>query len=161
MTTQPQRWAWVPAAALGATGLALLVTTPDDRALTAAGWVWPPLLLALAVWMGIRVRRSLTAGSGRWLLYPVVAVTAAAAVGGAVETIGLAADRSSYAMPGRLYDVGGHRLHLDCTGSGGPTVVLISGLGGNPAGWGRIAPAVAGNEIGIGRGRDRGRASVG
>ncbi len=142
-TTQPQRWAWVPAGALGVTGLALLVTTPEDTALTAAGWVWPPLLLALAVWTGIRVRRSLAAGSGRWLLYPVVAVTAAAAVGGAVETIGLASDRSSYAMPGRLVDVGGHRLHLDCTGSGGPTVVLMSGLGGNSAGWARIAPAVA------------------
>ena len=142
-TTQPQRWAWVPAGALGATGVGLLVTTPDDPALTAAGWVWPPLLLALAVWMGIRVHRSLAAGSGRWLLYPVVALTAAAAVGGAVETIGLASDRSSYAMPGRLFDVGGHQLHLNCTGSGGPTVVLMSGLGGNSAGWARIAPAVA------------------
>ena len=78
-TTQPQRWAWVPAAVLGATGVALLVTTPDDPALTAAGWLWPPLLLALAVWTGVRVRRSLTPGSGRWLLYPVVAVMAAAA----------------------------------------------------------------------------------
>ncbi|GAB3309678.1 hypothetical protein GCM10027451_19690 [Geodermatophilus aquaeductus] len=143
MTTQPQRWAWVPAAALGVTGVGLLVTAPDDPALTAAGWVWPPLLLALAVWMGIRVRRCLAAGRGRWLLYPVVAVTAAAAVGGAVETIGLASDQHSSAMPGRLYDVGGHRLHLDCTGSGGPTVVLLSGLGGFSASWARIAPAVA------------------
>lgn len=143
MTTQPQRWAWVPAAALGATGVGLLVTTPDDPALTAAGWVWPPLLLALAVWMGIQVRRSLAAGRGRWLLYPVVAVLAAAAVGGAVETVGLASDQRSYAMPGRLYDVGGHRLHLNCTGSGGPTVVLMSGQGGFSASWARIAPAVA------------------
>jgi pimeloyl-ACP methyl ester carboxylesterase len=143
MTTQPQRWAWVPAAALGATGVGLLVTAPDDRVLTAAGWVWPPLLLALAVWMGIRVRRSLAAGSGRWLLYPVVTVMAVAALGGAVETVGLASDQRAYAMPGRLYDVGGHRLHLDCTGSGGPTVVLMSGLGGFSASWARIVPAVA------------------
>ena len=90
------------------------------------------------------MRRSLAPGSGRWLLYPVVAVMAAAAVGGAVETVGLASDQRSYAMPGRLYDVGDHRLHLDCTGSGGPTVVLMSGLGGFSAGWARIAPAVAG-----------------
>jgi pimeloyl-ACP methyl ester carboxylesterase len=144
MTSQPQRWAWVSAAALGATGLWLLITAPDDRVLTAAGWVWPPLLLALAVWMGIRVRRTLAPGSGRWLLYPVAAVMAAAAVGGAVETVGLASDQRSYAMPGQLYDVGGHRLHLDCTGSGSPTVVLMSGLGQNSAGWARIAPAVAG-----------------
>ena len=142
--TQPQPWAWVPAGALGATGVGLLVTTPDDRALTAASWVWPPLLLALAVWTGVRVHRSLASGSGRWLLYPVVAVMAAAAVGGAVETVGLASDLRGHAMPGRLYDVGGHRLHLDCTGSGGPTVVLMSGLGGNSVGWARIAPAVAG-----------------
>ena len=32
--------------------------------------------------MRVRVRRSLAAGSGGWLLYPVVAVMAAAAVGG-------------------------------------------------------------------------------
>ena len=30
-TPQPQRWAWVPAAALGGTGVVLLVTTPKDR----------------------------------------------------------------------------------------------------------------------------------
>jgi pimeloyl-ACP methyl ester carboxylesterase len=142
-TTQPQRWAWVLAAALGATGLGLLLIGPEDGALTAAGWVWPPLLLVLAVWAGVQVRRSLPSGHGRWLLYPVTGVMAVAAVGGAVETVGLASDRSSYAMPGRLLDVGGHRLHLDCTGSGSPTVVLMSGLGGNSAGWARIAPAVA------------------
>src|SRR4051812_1534536 len=144
MTDQPQRWAWVPAAALGATGLGLLVLAPDDRVLTAAGWAWPPLLLALAVWTVLRVRRSLAAGRSRWLLYPVVAVMAAAAVGGAVETVGLVADQRAYAMPGQLYNVGGYRLHLDCTGSGGPTVVLISGLGEFSATWARIAPAVAG-----------------
>ena len=144
LTSQPQRWAWVPAASLAATGAGLLVTTPDDRTMTAVSWVWPPLLLALAVWMGTRVRRILAAGSGRWLLYPVVAVIAAAAVGGAVETVGLISDQHRYAMPGRLYDVGDHRLHLDCTGSGSPTVVLMNGLGGVSAGWARIAPPVAG-----------------
>ena len=144
MTDQPQRWAWVPAAALAATGLGLLVTTPGDRALTVAGWAWPPLLFALAVWTGARVRRSLTVGNGRWLLYPVVAVIAAAAVGGAVETVGLTVDERADAMPGQLHDVGGHRLHLHCTGTGSPTVVLQNGLGESSVNWARIAPAVAG-----------------
>jgi pimeloyl-ACP methyl ester carboxylesterase len=144
MTDQPQRWALVPAAALGATGLGLLVLAPDDRVLTAAGWAWPPLLLVLAVWTALRVRRSVATGRGRWLLYPVVAVMAAAAVGGAVETVGLAADQRASAVPGQLHGVGGHRLHLHCTGSGSPTVVLISGLGEFSANWARIAPAVAG-----------------
>jgi pimeloyl-ACP methyl ester carboxylesterase len=128
---------------LAATGLGLLALTPDDRAMALIGWGWPPLLLALAVWMGVRLRRSLAAGGGRWLLYPVVAVMAAAAIGGIVETVGLASDQRHHAMPGRSYDVGGHRLHLNCTGSGGPTVVLQSGLGEMSANWARIAPAVS------------------
>jgi pimeloyl-ACP methyl ester carboxylesterase len=144
MTDQPQGWAWVQAAALGATGLGLLTLAPDDRALTAAGWAWPPLLLALAGWTVLRMRRCLAAGSGRWLLYPVVAVMAAAAVGGAVETVGLATEQRTRTMPGQLYDVGGYRLHLHCTGTGGPTVVLQSGLGAFSANWARVAPAVAG-----------------
>ncbi|MGY1823231.1 alpha/beta fold hydrolase [Geodermatophilus sp. SYSU D00079] len=143
LTDQPQSWAWGPAAALAATGLGLLALTPDDRAITLSGWIWPPLLLLLAVWTCVRIRRSLAAGRGRWLLYPVVAVMAAAAVGGMVETVGLAADRRDHPMPGRSYDVGGHRLHLACTGSGGPTVVLQSGLGEMSANWARIVPEVA------------------
>jgi pimeloyl-ACP methyl ester carboxylesterase len=143
MTNQPQRWALVPAAAMGVTGLGLMVLAPSDAALTAAGWIWPPVLLALAVWMALRIRRSLAPRSGRWALYPIAAVLAAAAVGGTVETITLVSDQHRYAMPGRLYDVGGYRLHLNCTGSGSPTVVLQSGLGEFSASWARIAPAVA------------------
>jgi pimeloyl-ACP methyl ester carboxylesterase len=144
ITDQPQRWALVPATAMAATGLGLLILAPRDGALTAAGWVWPPALLVLAVWTGMRVRRSLGARSGRWVLYPVVAVMAAAAVGGAVETVALATYQNSYPMPGQSYDVGGYRLHLNCTGSGGPTVVLHSGLGEMSSSWARVAPAVAG-----------------
>lgn len=143
MTNQPQRWAWVPAAGLAATGLGLLLVAPGNPGLTAAGWVWPPALLALAVWMGVRIRRALAAGSGRWLLHPVVAVIAIVAVGGAVGTVGLASDDPGQAMPGQTHDVGGYRLHLDCTGSGSPTVVLFSGLGATSANWARVAPDVA------------------
>ena len=48
------------------------------------------------------------------------------------------------AMPGRLVDVGGHQLHINCTGSGSPTVVLEPGMGEPStvmAAW--IAPDVA------------------
>jgi len=31
--------------------------------------------------------------------------------------------------PGKLVDIGGQRIHLDCTGHGSPTVLLESGLG--------------------------------
>lgn len=37
--------------------------------------------------------------------------------------------------PGRLIDVGSHRLHLLCVGQGAPTVVLDAGLGGLAIEW--------------------------
>ena len=37
--------------------------------------------------------------------------------------------------PGRLVDVGGYRLHLNCTGARGPAVVLIAGAGDFSFDW--------------------------
>jgi hypothetical protein len=127
LTNRPQRWALVPATFMAVVGLALLVVAPDDDGLTAASWVWPPVVLALCAWMFVQVRRGLT-GRVRWLVYPVVGILALSAVGGMYESIALERDQDRFAMPGRLYDVGGHRLHLSCTGSGSPTVVLENGL---------------------------------
>jgi pimeloyl-ACP methyl ester carboxylesterase len=64
-------------------------------------------------------------------------------LGGGYETVREAVDASSYRMPGQLIDVGGHGLHLSCTGSGSPTVVLEPGGGGMSSSLGWIAPAVA------------------
>jgi pimeloyl-ACP methyl ester carboxylesterase len=36
---------------------------------------------------------------------------------------------------GRLVDVGGHRLYLECAGSGSPTIVLEAGFGGSSGDW--------------------------
>ena len=50
----------------------------------------------------------------------------------------------THQAPGQLFQVGDHQLHIHCTGSGSPTVVLEAGLGATSysmAGW--IAPAVA------------------
>ena len=46
-------------------------------------------------------------------------------------------------MPGRLVDVGGHKLHINCTGTGSPTVVLEPGLGEPSTAMAWIAPDVA------------------
>jgi len=46
------------------------------------------------------------------------------------------------AQPGRLVDVGGFRLHLNCTGHGTPTVVLESALGGTCLTWTLVQPDV-------------------
>ena len=141
-TTQPQRWARVPAAFMAAAGLTLLVAKPDDQALNTAGWVWPPVVFALALWMIVQLRRSLL-GRARWLLYPVVASLAIGAVGGMYETAVRAHDQHAYPAPGTLYGVGGHRLHLDCSGSGSPTVVLENGLGATSLAWTRITAEVS------------------
>jgi pimeloyl-ACP methyl ester carboxylesterase len=45
--------------------------------------------------------------------------------------------------PGRLVDVGGFRLHLNCAGSGRPTVVLDAALGGSSVSWALVQPEVA------------------
>ena len=107
------------------------------------GWVWPPVLLGLVVWMFLRVRRQLRSRGARWLLYPVLAVLTVASVGGGYETVRESLDARAYPPPGQLVDVGGHRLHLHCTGSGSPTVVLEPGQGGVSSDLGWIAPAVA------------------
>jgi pimeloyl-ACP methyl ester carboxylesterase len=52
-------------------------------------------------------------------------------------------DLASAPLPGRLVDVGGYRLHLWCTGSGAPSVILDAGLGGSTVVWGFVQPQVA------------------
>jgi pimeloyl-ACP methyl ester carboxylesterase len=140
-TRQPQRWAVVPAVAMGATGAALMILTPGNETMAALTWVWPPLLLALTGWMFLQVRRSVT-GRARWAIAPVLAVLALASLGAVYGDL-VGADDPGYPAPGRLYDVGGHRLHLDCHGHGSPTVVLSNGLGETSASWARITAPVA------------------
>ena len=140
-TDQPQRWAVAPALFMGLGGLFLLVFGPS--AYEALSWAWPPALLALVVPMVIGIRRQRRSRDGRWLLYPVVAVLAVSAIGGGYETVREAVDANAYPMPGQLVDIGGHRLHLRCTGSGSPTVVLEPGAGAMSSSLGWITPEVA------------------
>lgn len=140
-TDQPQRWAAAPAVFMGVGGL--LLTGLGSTIREVVNWVWPPALLALVVWMFVEAHRQLRSGTRRWLLYPVFGVLVLAAVGGGLETVREAVDADAYPMPGQLIDVGGHRLHLHCTGSGGPTVVLQPGGGDFSTVMAWIAPAVA------------------
>src|SRR5918994_2512686 len=143
-TDQPQRWAYVPAIFMGVLGLASLVFQPSDAVFRASGWVWPIAAAVLAIWMIIQSRRSLHNWSRVVILYPVLALLFLAAVGGAYETVRETLGDDASAMPGELFDVGGHKLHINCTGSGSPTVILEAGLGQSAAeiaGW--IQPGVA------------------
>jgi pimeloyl-ACP methyl ester carboxylesterase len=144
-TDRPQRWAAIPATAMALTGAALLVFAPGEAALATLGWVWPPALLALVAWMVVHARRQPPSRTSPWLLYPVFGVLALVAVGGATETLQAATEHPEAPLAGsRLIDVGGHRLNIRCTGTGGPTVVLEPGLGESASAMARwIAPDVA------------------
>jgi pimeloyl-ACP methyl ester carboxylesterase len=52
-------------------------------------------------------------------------------------------DKRKYSPPGKMVDVGGHRLHLYCTGEGARTVVLEAGLGGGVLDWSLVQPEIA------------------
>ena len=142
---EPQQWAVVPAVAMGATGAALLLTRPGAQAMDALNWWWPPLMLALVAWVWSRARRAVP-GKGRLVLAPVLAVLALASVGAVAGNIAVAHDRTTHPASGKLYEVDGHRLHIDCRGprsAGSPTVVLSNSLGGTSAGWARVMDAIS------------------
>ena len=144
-TDQPQRWAAVPAGLMALTGLVFLLWSHIVM-INVLGWLWPPALLALVVWMIVQARRQLHSRSGSLLLYPVIGALALVALGGGYQTISETLDRGAYAMPGQMIDVGGYKLYIACTGAGSPTVLLEAGLGepsSDIAGW--IAPSVAQN----------------
>ena len=48
-----------------------------------------------------------------------------------------------YPPPGRLVDIGGRKLHLDCSGKGNPTVVLVAGGNAFSIDWALVQPRVA------------------
>ena len=59
------------------------------------------------------------------------------------EPMAEAADAKAYPPPGQMVDVGGYRMHIYCTGSGSPTVVIEAGWGDSSAAWGWVQPEVA------------------
>jgi len=139
-TDQPQRWAVALAIFMALSG-ALVLLAPD-AVVDVLGWVWPPALLVLVVWVWTRARRELHSRTRVWLLNPVLVILVLFALGGGYETIRQSTE-PEVAMRGQLVDVGPYRLHLECTGSRGPTVILEPGGGGSAASMGLIAPSVA------------------
>jgi pimeloyl-ACP methyl ester carboxylesterase len=136
-TNRALRWTRVPAFAMTSTGLALLVFTPQDAAMRTAGWVWPAPTVSLAVYVWVNARRTVPR-RGRWMLTAIAGVLVVAAMGATYENISVVRDHHTYAATGTTYDVNGHQLYLDCRGHGGPTVVLLNGMGEVSVSWARI-----------------------
>jgi pimeloyl-ACP methyl ester carboxylesterase len=68
----------------------------------------------------------------RWIrrggLVLVTIIAFALVVGAGYEEIGRRRAGNDFPVPGKLIDIGGRRLQLDCRGTGTPTVVFESGL---------------------------------
>jgi pimeloyl-ACP methyl ester carboxylesterase len=134
-TNQPQQWARVPGVATMIAGTSLLALAPGERFLDLASWVWPALLASLVVASFRGARRSLANWSRRALLYPALVVLSLLALGGAVGTVIAATSSNPAPASGHVYVANGHRLYLNCVGSGSPTVLLFSGLGEWTPNW--------------------------
>ncbi len=63
--------------------------------------------------------------------------------GATSQGVATALERREFPHPGRMVDVGGHQLHLYCTGEGTPTVILEAPAAGLSAAWGWIQPEIA------------------
>lgn len=70
-----------------------------------------------------------------WLGRLAILIVGLFLAGGIYEPIAEAADAKAYPPPGQMVDVGGYRLHINCTGSGTPTVVIDAGWGDWSTTW--------------------------
>jgi pimeloyl-ACP methyl ester carboxylesterase len=76
----------------------------------------------------------------RILLLVLLVLVFGTAVTGAVAKYNLA---KQYPAPGQLVDVGGYKMHLNCTGQGSPTVILEAGWSDFSILWANVQPEVA------------------
>jgi pimeloyl-ACP methyl ester carboxylesterase len=79
----------------------------------------------------------------RWTRAVVGGLAVLAGVGAVYQAIAAQRDKSKCQPPGRLVDVGGHRLHINVMGQGTPAVVMDSGLSHSSLAWGWVQPKVA------------------
>lgn len=64
-------------------------------------------------------------------------------IGVAYNGLSLRHFRQIAAVPGRFYEVDGYSMHVYCTGTGSPTILLSSGLGDDFTVWGKVQPVLS------------------
>jgi len=72
------------------------------------------------------------------LLNKLTAVIAFVICALCVPCVAQTENQSKYPPPGRLVDVGGYRVHINCTGTGSPTVLIVGS--GYSFDWGLVQP---------------------
>src|SRR3712207_6165744 len=92
---------------------------------------------ASATW---RIGRRVLRGIGRTLAALVGLLVVLGLIGANYEAIAARGDARRYPPPRQLVEVGGFRLHIQCIGTGSPTVVLDAGLSGSSLDWNLVQP---------------------
>ena len=84
----------------------------------------------------------------RWLkrigLGTVALIAIAVIFGSGYEFVARQRAHTNYPPPGQMVDIGGRKMHLDCRGTGSPTVILESGLDTNGSlSWDKVQDEIA------------------
>ena len=118
----------------------------------------PAIILAvgiLIVWLSIRRFLTLTdnrsgkvSGKGqravrRFALALIILGTVTVMASSILNAVAIRFFPGRNSPPGDIYLVGGHKMHIVCTGSGSPTIVLESGLGNDLFVWGKVQPVLS------------------
>jgi pimeloyl-ACP methyl ester carboxylesterase len=74
----------------------------------------------------------------------LLVMIAVLAISGALwNWLAIRADRARYPAPGKMYTVDGHTMHLYCSGTGSPTLILDAGLGDDWTAWQKVQPTLS------------------
>jgi len=82
-------------------------------------------------------------GLKRFFMGLLVLIFVLSITGMIYQTSATETDKKDFPPPGNLIDVGGFKMHIDCTGEGSPTVILESMSGGGSPYWGWVQPKIA------------------
>ena len=113
--------------------------------------IWIPVLIVLigvlAVWLSIWRALSLRRKSypAWWKITEriVLSLLVLATVAVGINSVFDAVVYRGSSPPGAMYLVDGHRMRMDCMGSGSPTIVLDAGHGNDGLIWGGVQPVLA------------------
>lgn len=74
----------------------------------------------------------------RFFMWTAALVLILGGAGAIYQFAATRADVQRYSPRGKMVDVGGFKLHLQCTGAGSPTVILENGLSDGVFGWNNV-----------------------